>query len=200
MRNHALLTLIMCLAGYPLAGQPFSPLDRPSRARAVQISSGYAGPADPENQSRPLICNSVVRRALDRAWSESNLAAHQPPFVINDKVEYGFSINEDKVSHRVYVSRAQSSYRTDGKPNALAISLDAETIATVHTHNLGVRRDPSLADLRVRVPSFVRSQLLLYVTIPGTGTYNSIDLNAVCSGGESRPLMVSQLPAPRSEP
>jgi hypothetical protein len=129
----------------------------------------------------------VVRRALDLAWSESNLAAHQPLFVINDKVEYGFSINEEKVSHRVYVSRVQSSYRTDGKPNALAISLDAETTATVHTHNLGVRPAPSLADLRVRVPSFVRSQLLLYVTIPGSGVYSSIDLNAVCSGGESRP-------------
>lgn len=207
MRNYVLLTLVTYVVAQPLPGQLVSAVDRPSLTPPIQTRahqefnpgadpdlndpgsgfrttlnqvSGYAGPADPENPSRPVICNPVVRRALDLAWSESSLAAHQPPFLTNDKVEFGFSIKLEKLAHRVSVSRVHTSYRSDGRPNALTISVDEETIATVHTHNLGVRPAPSLADLRMRLPSFVKSQFCLYVTIPGTDSYNSIDLNAVC--------------------
>ncbi len=141
----------------------------------------YDGPADPADPSRPAICNHDVRRALDTAWGESLQAAHRDPVSINNKVEFGFAIRVDASMHRLSVQPMQTSDLTGNKPNELTISVDQETIATVHTHNTGARPTPSAADVNSEIPAFVKSQFYLFVTIPGTRTYAAIDLKKVCS-------------------
>jgi len=144
------------------------------------FGSDYTGPADPSNPSRPAICNPVVRRAIETVWGQSMLAAHRAPISVNDKVEFGFAIQEHASTQRLAVEAIETSDLTGSKPNELAIPVDAETIATVHTHNVGARATPSAADVASELPTFVKSQFYLYLTIPGTGTYAEIELSRVC--------------------
>jgi hypothetical protein len=74
----------------------------------------------------------------------------------------------------------ETSDLTGSKPNELMIPVNAETVATMHTHNVGARPTPSAADAAGDLPAFVRSQFHLYVTIPGTGTYTEIDFDKAC--------------------
>lgn len=149
-------------------------------ASRLVVGSDYAGPVDPSDPSRPAICNPVIRRAIDSVWGRSMLAAHRAPISVNDKVEFGFAIQEHTSTQKLVVEAIETSDLTGSKPNELAIPVDAETIATVHTHNVGARPTPSAADVASELPAFVKSQFYLYVTIPGTGTYAEIEMSRVC--------------------
>jgi hypothetical protein len=150
----------------------------------LAFSSDYQGPVDPADPSRLAICNPQVRRALNVAWGESVQAAHRAPVSINDKVEYGFAIQLNNATHALAVQEIETSDMTGNKPNELVIAVNDETIATVHTHNLGARPTPSAADVASELPAFVKSQFYLYVTIPGTSTYSQINLNEVCGSSQ----------------
>jgi hypothetical protein len=54
------------------------------------------------------------------------------------------------------------------------------TIATVHTHNTGVRSTPSPADIRSELQAFLKSRPRLFVTITGTNHFAEIDIRKVC--------------------
>ncbi len=158
--------------------------DRLSQPAALEPSldseSDYAGPSDPSNPSSPLICNAEVQRAVNNAWSFSVQAAHRPPTEFNNKVEFGFAINVNDTS--LVIEHMRTSDRTDGRPNDLNIPVAENTVATVHTHNIGARSTPSAADVKSDLPAFVKSQSYLYVTIPGTNHYAMVELNRVCNG------------------
>ena len=146
-------------------------------------SSDYAGPADPSTASRLAICNPQVRRAIDLAWGSSMLASHRPPISVNDKTEYGFAIQADSATHLLSVGSMETSDLTGNRPNELTIPVNADTIATVHTHNIGARPTPSAADVGGDLPAFVRSQFHLYVTIPHTDTFAEVDVHKACGLG-----------------
>jgi len=145
----------------------------------LDSDSAYVGPPDPLDPSIPLICNPAVRRAVDLAWESSIQAAHRPPAEVNDKVEFGFAIDA-KIGCTLRIEPMQSSDLTDRKPNELEIPVSQATIATVHTHNTGVRSTPSATDVRSELPAFVKSQSRLFVTIPGTSHFAEIELKKVC--------------------
>jgi hypothetical protein len=147
---------------------------------SLDVDSAYVGPSDPSDPSTPLICNPAVRRAVDRAWGSSALAAHRPPVETNDKVEFGFAIDMRQSDRSLRIGPMQSSDLTDRRPNELEIPVSQATIATVHTHNTGARSTPSAADVKSEIPAFVRSQSRLFVTIPGTSQFAEIELGKVC--------------------
>jgi len=148
--------------------------------RSIASESGYAGPSDPADPKRPLICNPAIRKAMDMAWSSSVLAAHRPPSSLNDKVEFGFAVDASKDGRTVEVKSLQTSNFTDQKLNELHIAIDENTLATVHTHNIGSSPVPSMADMKGPVPTYVKSQFYIYVTIPGEDRFARVELDGAC--------------------
>ena len=152
--------------------------------RSIASEAGYAGPSDPTDPKRPLICNPAIRKAMDRAWSSSVLAAHRPPSSLNDKVEFGFAVDASKDGRTVEVKSLRTSNFTDQKLNELHIAIDENTLATVHTHNIGASPVPSMADMKGPVPTFVKSQFYIYVTIPGEDRFARVEPDGVCKPNE----------------
>ncbi len=152
--------------------------------RSIASDAGYAGPSDPTDPKRPLICNPAIRKAMDIAWSSSVLAAHRPPSSLNDKVEFGFAVDASKDGRTVEVKSLRTSNFTDQKLNELHIAIDENTLATVHTHNIGASPVPSMADMKGPVPTFVKSQFYIYVTIPGEDRFARVEPDGVCKPNE----------------
>ena len=150
------------------------------KRRSITSEAGYAGPSDPADPKRPLICNPAIRKAMDRAWSSSLLAANRPPSSLNDKVEFGFAVDASKDGRTVEVKSLQTSNFTDQKLNELHIAIDENTLATVHTHNIGSSPVPSMADMKGPVPTYVKSQFYIYVTIPGEDRFARVELDGAC--------------------
>jgi hypothetical protein len=85
------------------------PTARTTAGPRLDRSSGYLGPSNPSDPSHLAICDPEVRRAIDSAWGSSMLASHRPPTAVNDKIEYGFTIQADPESHLVSVGSMVSS-------------------------------------------------------------------------------------------
>jgi hypothetical protein len=131
-----------------------------------------------------MICNPAIRKAVDRAWSSSVQAAHRPPTSANDKVEFGFAVDASKDGQTIEVKPLQTSNFTDQRLNELHIAIDENSLATVHTHNIGASPIPSRADMEGPIPAFVKSQFYVYVTIPGENRFVQVEPDGVCRAKE----------------
>jgi hypothetical protein len=99
-------------------------------------------------------------------------------------VEFGFAVDASKDGRTIEVKSLQTSNFTDKKLNELHIPIDEDSLATVHTHNIGASPIPSKADMEGPIPAFVKSQFYVYVTIPGKSRFVQVDPDGVCRAKE----------------
>jgi RHS repeat-associated protein len=132
-----------------------------------QYDPKKTGPEDPTNPGKPLSDNPIVKKAMDAAFeTTTNGTARSGLAEAGGTIE----LKDGKIS----IANKVDSVHGDGKPNALSIKADENTIATFHTHGNNALPTPSPGDRNPNAvfPDFVRSQRSLYVTIPNSATGN----------------------------
>lgn len=137
-----------------------------------QYDPKKSGPEDPTNPGHPLSQNPAVKKALDEAFMKTTNGTAR-----GGLAEAGFTI--EYKDGKISIANKIDSVNGDGKPNALHITPDQDTIAIAHTHGNHADPTPSPGDRNpnTQVPDFVRSQRSLYVTMPHSATGNP-SLNA----------------------
>jgi hypothetical protein len=126
-----------------------------------------SGPEDPTNPGHPLSQNSVVKKGMDEAFMKTTNGTAR-----GGLAEAGGTI--ELKDGKISIANKVDSVNGDGKPNALGIKPDDNTIAIFHTHGNNALPTPSPGDRNpnAQFPDFVRSQRSLYVTIPNSATGN----------------------------
>jgi hypothetical protein len=129
------------------------------------------GPADPTDPSRPLFCNKDVQREFGEAFMKTRNGEER-----NGLAEAGRSIEFDgnALSFGSWATTDIDDGEAGERANKMSVSRDDHSIAVFHTHGNKARPVPSDMDLRGDVPNYVVSRFAVYVTVPGTGTYNEL--------------------------
>jgi RHS repeat-associated protein len=132
----------------------------------------YGNPRDPTNPGSPLIQNPIVQQASNDAFMKTMNGRAR-----GGLAEAGFAI--EYIDGKISIAHQVDSVNESGKPNALSITKDDNTIAILHTHGNSAQAIPSEGDRSpdAHVPDFVKSLRSIYVTIPNSAAGKTPVLN-----------------------
>ncbi len=139
-----------------------------SQPQQKAYDQSKSGPEDPTHPGHQLSKNKEVRKQAARALARTNNGQAR-----DGLAEAGFRI--DKINGKLVLGDILDNVHDTGPATEIHIPITNSTIAIMHSHGVRGVPTPSALDRASRVPNFVRTPTMLYVTVPGTDTFIQLE-------------------------